>query len=1276
MKIRALVLASRCVPGAFVLLILSRFLQKVSSKQGARCSAEDVHCLELFGLGSGLAYDAPRAECSWSATRRLNVVEGVLQSMVGASHVCSRLPQAVLQVWRRGAKQEWLEGVEQQENSARGSTVALTGKGQREVQQDQAIQITTLTTPSDVLTASSVRIMLSMALAVRRSNPEVLQAISGSLLELLLETPPLVLAPLHRVPTSIEATTFRKVSDFCSELMRSSCHAEREPALGLYLALAVSRGEVSCLLEAVRCVLDHYQQTWQDLPYVDFMAVDALNAPPGGVELKAGWSSKHRAKVSAILDRLANYRVDLHLSFPDECDGMEFVVSLPARVARRRFSGGSAPPDPLERDQAIGWDCSASAATDGGFVYVWHPDVGLLKAGVGLRGTTKGRIYARNLGAGRPNAPLEARGSKEGFVAVIGDTVFLQAGGWMPPHRFLALRKSDLTVIRSVNATGIALPIPGVDASETGESGPRRSNHSSGRSGDRKMEDSLGEGIAEPEGYEGYEHLAFHAPYVPLCCDGRLVYALVPLGVTGRPSVLVVDLANTGRAARAAIELQLPSAMQKGMVVSSQAGQAGVFHPQTVDGARDSAHQTSQSDEDLNHSGETKEWPWWQNGRGAMPGVRTYSNGDRLVVCWPDEARVSGSTDTTASTWQDGVARGGVRLGVNPSPQESVAGSATTDVPKTMRMARFQLSTGACELVKSSTALAGTRSPSTPCVGYDLSNNLIVRCSLRRPPPFFGSEHGEDPHGAQLHVHIWRNGGLAPGPLADGPFGWEGALRSLASDVEGARRGQPGHHQNSMPCIPAVPKTAVFVLSHLDRLGEHYSGWTGRKSPKGRHGASPLSEEETLSIPFCFDLKPSTFRHLIALVEAFAGSVETGGVDDGESAGTNFSQGLEIYMLCGSLRLLNVNVGILLGRGLGVAEFGGEARRESLLRCLLGLVKEDRIEDARAGYRSSGGKSPPDIQSGRAMAAREALRLLVDGMDLFYPTQPRQACLLSSYLRAFDANSGFHPPVAHALTMELLTRVSSLRFLRGLETSGSADNAPRAPTEAECLVPGLFSSKYALFSTEIVGDLSKALLDVCKLQSVRDVRLAVDEEAAGQSTAPVAENVWQGDASIGCAGPLGLAVLAALDAVLKLRYTDAFREIKSETDEGRDCTADVHPRPKPLLEFTLLVLNAAIDVLDAAASSLTPTAPVAVLSDRAVGTLRQGLIGTLLPSCLASILALLEEDKKREWSKAGAGGPLLTAVEGRLVQVTRTMGLLATQGWICVGMEKNPSVER
>lgn len=1208
--------------------------------------------------------------CSWSATRPLNVVEGVLQRSAGASHIFSGLPQAVLQEWRRGAKRERLEGVVQKGNSARGSSFALAADGQSEDQRDRAVRTTALTTPSDVLTASSVRMMLSMALAVRRSNPEVLQAICGSLLELLLETPPLVLAPLHRVPTSIEATTFRKVSDFCSELMQSSDHVEHEPALGLYLALAVSRGEVSCLLEAVRCLLDRYQQTCRDLsnnvgekgtplPSVDFMAVDAPNAPPGAVELEADWSSTQRARVSAVLDRLANHRVDLHLSFPDQCNGMKFVVSLPAQPARMRFSGGSEPPDSLVRDPGIEWDCPASAATDGGFVYAWHPDIGLLKAGVGMHGTTKGRIYAQNPEAGRPSARLKARGKKEGFVAVIGDTLFLQAGGWMPPHRFLAVRKTDLAVIRSVDAMGLALPITALEPSERRERARRSNKHPSGRNGDRKMEDALGEGVAEPEGY------------VPLCCDGRLVYALVPVGATGRPSVLAVDLASTGRAARAAIELQLPSAKQTRMVVSSRGDQAGVFNPQTVDATGENAQQASNSGGELSHSVNAGEWPWWQSGKGASPGVRTYSNGDRLVVCWPDETGVSRSTDTTASTWQSDVTRAGSGLGVNPSPQGSVATSGTTDVTRTTLMARFQLSTGACELVAGSTPLPGTWSPSNPFVGYDPSNNLLMRCSLR-PPTLSGREHGEGPLGAKLYVHLWQNGGLAPGPLADGPFRWEGALRTLASDVEGAMRDRPGHHQNSTPCIPDVPKTAVFVLSHLDRLGGYYSGWTGGNAQEGGRGASPLSEEETLSVPFCFDLTPATFRHLIALVETFTGSVETGGVDDGGSAGTNLSQGLEIYVLCASLRLLNVNVGILLGRGLGVAEFGGEALRESLLRCLLGLVGEDKIDEAQAGYRSSAEKSPPDVQSGRKVAAREALRLLVDGMDLFYPTQPRQACLLSTYLLAFEANSGFHPPVAHALTMELLTRVSSVRFLRGLETNANAGNAPGASTEAECLVPGLVFSKYAPLSTEIVGDLSKALLAACTIQSVRDVRLALGERAAGYTTAPIAENGWQGDTSIGCAGPLGLAILSALDAILKLRYTDAFRGTKSETDEGRGFTAVVPPRPRPLLEFTLLVLNAANDVLEAAASTPTSTAPVAVLSDRVVGTLRHGLIGTLLPSCIASILALLEEDKEREWSRAGAREPLLTAVEDRLVQVTRTIGLLATQDWACVGVEKEP----
>ena len=357
-----------------------------------------------------MAYGTLRGACSWSATRRLNVVKGILQSLTGASHTFLHLPQTVLQEWRRYAKRERLEGAVQHNNSARGSSFALNGDGQREDQRGHVAQTTALTTPSDVLTASSVRIMLSMALAVRRSNPEVLQAISDSLVELLLETPPLVLAPLHRLPTSIEATTFRKISDFCSELMRSSDHAEREPALGLFLALAVSRGEVSCLLEAVRCLLDRYQQRFRALPNnvsdkgaplasVDFMAVDAPNAPPSAVELEAGWSSRQRAKVSAVLDRLANHHVDLHLSFPDECDGMKFVVGLPARVARTLFSGGSAPPDSRVRDQAIDWDCpercyrwwiclclaSGHWSPQGWSRFAWHHQGAALRAKPGSR---------------------------------------------------------------------------------------------------------------------------------------------------------------------------------------------------------------------------------------------------------------------------------------------------------------------------------------------------------------------------------------------------------------------------------------------------------------------------------------------------------------------------------------------------------------------------------------------------------------------------------------------------------------------------------------------------------------------------------------------------------------------------------------------------------------------------------------------------------------------------------------------------------------------------
>ncbi|CAM9832862.1 unnamed protein product, partial [Hapterophycus canaliculatus] len=201
---------------------------------------------------------------------------------------------------------------------------------------------------------------------------------------------------------------------------------------------------------------------------------------------------------------------------------------------------------------------------------------------------------------------------------------------------------------------------------------------------------------------------------------------------------------------------------------------------------------------------------------------------------------------------------------------------------------------------------------------------------------------------------------------------------------------------------------AVFVLAHLDRLGALYLEWNGEGYQAWEADSLvPSPKGWRTSIPFCYDLAPETFTHLVGLVQMFAGSFEASvsnkagetenEVDIAEPRGS-----VGLYVLCAALRLLNINVGTLLSRGLGATGFGGDDVRHSLLRCLLSLVRHCEPHWIQGDF-SSRAKSGPssDEQAGRVAVAREALRLLVDRIDLFYPSQEHQASLLSSYLRAY-----------------------------------------------------------------------------------------------------------------------------------------------------------------------------------------------------------------------------------------------------------------------------------
>ncbi|CBJ29393.1 hypothetical protein Esi_0144_0064 [Ectocarpus siliculosus] len=795
----------------------------VSCERGGQRSAIEVFCNELFGVDSAFDFATPHGarEGSMAVSRQRGAKNPTLMpGFAGFTSVYPRLRQALVQGWRRAATTgERVESACQEKQGDASSRQA--DSGQMSDDPPQAVGNPVPPTPSEVLTASSVRMMLSMASALRTTNPEALQVICSTLFDLLLETPPLVLAPLRQSPSSVEATTFRKVGEFCAELLGSANHAEHQPALRLYLALAVSKGEVSGLLEVVNCFLDRAR----------------LDAKDGGTPAL--------------------------LHFP-----------------------GGAPPS------------STVAAND----------------------------------------------------------------------------------------------------------------------------------TAKPE-------------------------------------------------------------------------------------------------------------------RGQ---------------CRDRDAGVSAVLERLANQ----------RVHVDP--------------------------------------------------------------------PF-------------------------PSSRDDGPFGWKEVLRNLVDDSERALKGSASRY-----CIPPLRETAVFVLAHLDRLGAHYYlGCKGERAQAGEVGSPiPSLQKRGLDVPFCFDLAPETFRHLVDLVERSSGSIEKavhGEDDDREENTIAVSDGyLELYVLSASLRLLNVNIGTLLGSGLGVEEFGGEGLRRSLLRCLLGLVRHCKPRWTRADF-SSRPKSIPHTagQVGRGKVAEEALRLLVDGMDLFYPSQGLQASLLSSYLRAFGTSSESHSTASHALVLELLCRTSAPEWLRSFLPERRHPTPPSGTSACGELLlgPGLESCEESPRSHETLDSFAKVLLESSSAHAVKEVRHAAGMMSVGCDSAPGAERVLMSDKLRESSKEVGQAVLRALDAVLNLRCVDAFQATKEGRVEDVDSTADIR-------KFLLLVLQASSNVL-AAAIEARCCATAADVFERVVEAVCNGLVGTLLPSCLASALAL----------PVDATDLLREPLQQHLVQLTRKLRLLTIAGCAPHGSaQRSPSV--
>lgn len=1231
--------------------------------------------MEIFGLGCALDV-APGSKRSGGGRGDLHCPRGEAEDLLCSDRPASvfpRLRQALLRKWEL-AESEHRTDSGRQAIGADGTHFRPAAEGQTHDAPEHPHEVLASVppTPSEVLSASSIRMMLGMASAFRGTNPAVLEVMCGTMIDLLLEAPPLVLAPLHEIPSSIEANTFRRVGEFCAELLESSDNDEREPALGLYLALAISRGQVSGLLELVRVLLQQCRREGLEVQDLGVVAGEVLRSPSplgcesslskaaavGAAESDRGRRGDGDARISAVLDRLADHGDDFHLSFPDGWEGTRLAIRVP-RVAPEGSSVST--PDRSVSRQYIERECLASAAVDGKFVFIWHPEIGLLKVGTGLGGTVKERVYEHNSQAGRQDKPVKSTGSKGGLVAVIGDTLFLQTGLFVPPYQFLVVRTSTLEVARTVNVLGLPLP----RSIATGGGVDRYA-----RDGERKAVDAARGENRTPSGDAVWQGSAQR--HVPLCCDGRMVYAIVPSEANGRPSIVAVDIANTGRVRGRPVELERPTT------------DVGKTDLPTAQSRGDVARVVNGNDEPLGTGGSPdsctppKEWAWWQNDGGAKLSARTFCTGNSIVVCWVDDPEIvaTPANPTARLRFRRAGTSGG--LGGRAASPNSTSGAgqanSKTNSPGVAHMARFNLFTGECERVgEDPTDLAGSWGSAAPWMAYEKAS-FVIRCELRRMPPSRAGERHEVSVAVERRVFLWWNRGLMPRPPHGGRFGWRWALGNLADDPGDGAAG-PRSVENFTSLLSDI---AVFVLAHLVRLGEHHLEWDGEGSHAG--GAEfpmPSPQGRRTSVPFCYDLAPETFTHLVGLVEMFAGcfeapvSNEEGRAD--EEAEVALPGGLVgLYVLCAALRLLNINVGILLSRGLGAMEFGGENARHSLLRCLLSLVQHCEPDRPQGDFPPPANSWPPsDEQVGRAAVAGEALRLLVDRIDFFYPLQEHQASLLFSYLRAYGTGDKSHTVASRAVMLELLARMASQPFLRSLLQAGGRNQlSSGAWARNSCsLGPGLMANDDPPRGPDTIDGFAEALLELSRTQFVRDIpQIATGVSAAEYSATAGAKNLARGVRSSLSWTEVGMSVVDALGAVLNLRCIDAFSTTKGWRSEG-----GVHSIAE-FRKFLQLVLQASQEILSAAIEAQASSAAVAggAVPERVVEALRGSLVGTLLPSCLASALALLDAGGK-DRPRIGVTDLLDPSLQEHLVHVTFKLRVFATSGWSVRDVEAESS---
>ncbi|RLN93241.1 hypothetical protein BBJ28_00005902 [Nothophytophthora sp. Chile5] len=232
-------------------------------------------------------------------------------------------------------------------------------------------------TPASVFSVGSFRMQLEMLREFRVLSPRLFENGTLAIVETLLDSPAFALRDV--APNSPEDVLLEDARRFCQSILKSEHegqtlpNAQRQLMLLLLLALGVSSGRISLLLEFVDGLLC--------APPESLVANDAEGMSLQGHPFTS-W-------VDVFVQRMLSYRIDFALgTFEKSAYGKLICVKTLPR------EGENATEEVVEKEDASASLALASVATDGSFAYTWSLSKGLAKVGTGLNFTIAGRVYA------------------------------------------------------------------------------------------------------------------------------------------------------------------------------------------------------------------------------------------------------------------------------------------------------------------------------------------------------------------------------------------------------------------------------------------------------------------------------------------------------------------------------------------------------------------------------------------------------------------------------------------------------------------------------------------------------------------------------------------------------------------------------------------------------------------------------------------------------------------------------------------------------------------